>query len=219
MGGHGSGRPRGWAQKGLATSQRALDVRSLHRRGILAHHGEIFSLSWSHAGRIDVRPQRDLLLLSYCCKAPGSGGELCETAQVVRLTWTVPHYGGRRPWFRCPACAGRVAKLYAGERLACRNCAGLVYPSQNEDLYQRRIRRARKIRRRLGGQPRLVDPYPGKPKGMHWHTYNRLLQELEEAQIDALLLLVHNLERADRRIANLNLKCLSDGAAGGLATA
>ena len=46
----------------------------------------------------------------------------------------------------------------------------------------RLVRKAQKIRRRLGGEPGLIHPFPAKPKGMHWHTYQRLRAEAELAE-------------------------------------
>ena len=48
------------------------------------------------------------------------------------------------------------------------------------------MRKAQKIRRRLGGSPTLGDPFPDKPKGMHWNTYRRLLREIEEAECGSI---------------------------------
>ena len=57
----------------------------------------------------------------------------------VRLTYTTPNYGGRRPWFVCPLavgdvpCGRRVGKLYGRGRLfGCRHCHDLSYESAQE---------------------------------------------------------------------------------------
>jgi hypothetical protein len=34
--------------------------------------------------------------------------------------------------------------------------------------------KARRIRQKVGGSGNSDDPFPDKPKGMHWKTYNRL---------------------------------------------
>lgn len=52
--------------------------------------------------------------------------------QDVGLTYTMPRFGGRRPWFTCPACERRCALLhYRRGRFACRKCQGLSYASQS----------------------------------------------------------------------------------------
>ncbi len=54
--------------------------------------------------------------------------------------------------------------------------------SQFESRAQRANRRARKIRRRLGGSDCLMDELPPKPRSMHWATYRRL--EAQEVAAD-----------------------------------
>jgi hypothetical protein len=52
--------------------------------------------------------------------------------------------------------------------------------STETPLY-RSMRRARKIRARLGASPSLADALPTKPKGMHASTYQRLLAQAQRA--------------------------------------
>ncbi len=48
-----------------------------------------------------------------------------------------------------------------------------TYPSQREDP----SRRADRIRERLGWEPGILNGPEGKPKGMHWRTFERLYVE------------------------------------------
>ena len=53
-------------------------------------------------------------------------------------------------------------------------CHDLAYASQSETQVHRAITRVQKLRMRLGGSANLLDPFPGRPRGMHWRTYRRL---------------------------------------------
>ena len=84
--------------------------------------------------------------------------------------------------FICPAsgCGKRVAILYGGSIFACRHCHRLVYRCQRESSDDRAIRRADKIRDRLGWTPGIMNGPGGKPKGMRWRTYYGLVAEHEK---------------------------------------
>lgn len=69
--------------------------------------------------------------------------------------------------------------LYGGAYFRCRHCHGLKYESQYEPPWLRGTTRAQKIRERYGGSGSLDEPFPEKPKGMHWRTYERLVAEDE----------------------------------------
>ena len=47
---------------------------------------------------------------------------------------------------------------------------------------QRGVFKAQKIRTRLGGSVNLFEPFPEKPKRMHWRTYLRLRARAEAAE-------------------------------------
>lgn len=101
---------------------------------------------------------------------------------IVRIAYTMPHYGGRRPWFVCPACGRRVAYLYAGRLFLCRECQGLTYESKQKrgaDAVLTAVRNRRgRLEQRLGWE--RGDYTRAKPKGMHWRTYLRLRREHDE---------------------------------------
>jgi hypothetical protein len=80
-------------------------------------------------------------------------------------------------------CGRRVGKLYGpGRYILYRHCYRLAYQSQREQPYERSLRRANNIRIRLGGDPGVLSPFPEKPKGMHWRTYERLSNRVWRAE-------------------------------------
>ena len=133
--------------------------------------------------------QPDAIMLVYRARAPGATESRIVELQVP-IIWTKCHLGGRRPWFKCmttingEVCGRRVAKLYA-PCFACRHCLGLVYESQREIPVRRAMRRAQMIKMRLGGSNDPLDPFPQKPRRMHWRTYERLREQAHAADADA----------------------------------
>ena len=109
--------------------------------------------------------------------------------EPVELEWTPCNFGGERPWFLCPSirCGRRVAALHAaGKYFLCRHCYDLSYQSQRDNKMYRALHRAQDIRQRLGGSANMMEPFPEKPKGMHWRTYERLWWEHHEAEMEQL---------------------------------
>ena len=102
-----------------------------------------------------------------------------DESYPVHLDWTAAPVGGKRPWFQCPAegCGRRVAILYGGGIFACRHCYRLTYASQREVDYYRMVRRADKLRDKLGWEPGFLNPPGEKPKGMHGRTFERLTSQ------------------------------------------
>ena len=94
-----------------------------------------------------------------------------------------------RSYFICPGvvngipCERRVVKLHGpGRYFLCRHCYRLAHASQSEGAWDRALRRANRIRMRLGGDPGLASLFPPRPKGMWRHTYERLREEAFEAE-------------------------------------
>jgi len=154
-----------------------LDVRALQRGGCL-RDGAVFLWGWKRgdepSGSINAMTRGDGVMLRY-----SYAGE--SVTQRVGVEWTRCNYGGRRAWWRCPACARRVALLYAaGKYFACRHCYRLCYAVQLEQTGDRLLRAAWKIRRGLGQREGgHFCPLPDKPKGMHWKTYDLLCWRCE----------------------------------------
>jgi hypothetical protein len=146
--------------------------------------GHSFSLRWSRAGRqtdsIGGVAQDDDRVTFFYRHTRGLGDDWEDVKETVALEWTPCNFGGERPWFICPGadCGRRVALLYGpGKYFLCRHCYVLRYESQREDKTNRALRRAQKIRKRLEGSANMMEPFPERPKGMHWSTYERLWWE------------------------------------------
>lgn len=192
MGGLGSGRSWHWNARSTVEGCHSIDVRGWKRDGWL-EPGQWFKSYWlrdgEETGSINVRvPDKGEVVLSYRSR-PAASDEWEDVEQRVLLSWTTCHLGGERPWFICSVyandvyCGRRVAKLYAGGKLfACRHCYDLAYQSQHETPDGRALLKTQRIRERLGGGPSLSEPFPDKPKGMHWRTYWRLTREADHAE-------------------------------------
>jgi hypothetical protein len=209
LGGVGSGNWYRFNKKTTTDECHSVDVRYLHREGLLKA-GHWFSLRWSRAGREtgsirgvvsrDGQPEQITLLYRH---QSGASGEWEDVREPVHLSWTACNFGGERPWFLCPGagCGRRVAVLYGpGRYFLCRHCYDLTYESQRENGMHRALRRAQAIRERLGGSANMMEPFPEKPKGMHWRTYERLWWEHHEAEMEQLAGMREWLDKFDKKV-------------------
>jgi hypothetical protein len=170
----------------------AIDVRELQRKGQW-RPGQCFGKEWFLDGapaKVFIFTHPDAVTLIHRARAPGAAESRIIELRVP-IIWTKCHFGGRRPWFECltlldngEACGLRVAKLY-GPCFECRRCMGLRYASQRETPQTRAWRRAQMIKIRLGGSNDPLDPFPQKPRGMHWRTYLRLRDQADAAEAEA----------------------------------
>ncbi len=173
MGGFGSGRPSG-SGRDTVEACRSIDVNRLHREGCL-RAGWRGGWQWTRDGEqvasINLRAERR-----------PAASHLSRAHRRWRLgrTWPRPSASSAspaasaasRPYFICPgvvngiACGRRVAKLYGpGRYFLCRHCYRLAYASQSEGAMDRALRRANKIRQRLGGDPGMAAPFPTEAEG------------------------------------------------------
>ena len=183
MGGYGSGSWYRWNSKTTTESQLWIDIRWLKKQGYLSP-GAMGSLSWSRGekktGSIRYRTEEDQVVLFY--RHRPHGGEWEQVEQTVTFDRTSCNYGGHRTWFLCPHCGKRVVVLYgAGKYFLCRHCYGLTYASQQEGKADRLMRKARRIRARLGASNNLMEHILSKPKNMHWKTFDRLCKVADHA--------------------------------------
>ena len=190
MGGRGSGRQSSYSGKPETSDSMPLDIRKITRKGLLVP-GSRFSWQWLVCKRevasIGIRVTLGSVVLSYRRKSTGE-----EVEQQVQTQTSPCHLGGERYWFTCPRCTKRVAVLYApGRYFACRQCGGLGYATQKEGAGDRASTKADKLRKRMGWEAGILNGVGGKPKGMHWKTYERL-----KGHHDALVLVsLHDIGR------------------------
>ena len=213
MGGFGSGRWAGQIGRTSVEICRFLDVAMLKGRGCL-NPGCIGQWSWSQRGEqvasVFVRAAQGHVNLSYCRHFDdGTARWIDERIFVVEVPCP---FGGSRPLFVCPgdslkdACARRAVRLYEqGGYIRCRRCHRLAYACQSEKAWERIMRRAGKIRIRLGGAAGIAFPFPDRPKGMWRRTYTRqrgVAQHFDELAQAAVAIQVDQigkrLERLDR---------------------
>lgn len=203
MGGSGSGQRWHYGCKDTTEGYRSIDVRRWKRGGFLTP-GRAFSWQWSRdsevVASINVRAELGRVILTY--RHRSYGGEWKDESYPVYLTTTPCHMGGERHWFLCPArgCGQRVAVIHGGGIFACRKCHQLAYPSQRENAGDRLARRTNCIRKKMAWPAGIFNRSDlGKPKGMHWRTYERLCQEHDVLESQIIVGLVDDLERLTGR--------------------
>jgi hypothetical protein len=185
----------------MTTHVPAIDIRRWHREGLL-RVGVPFSRVLHYPGGsralIQVKPFPDRLVIAY--GPSGTGNEALAREEGVPVVWTRCQFGGNRPWFRCPrpTCGRRAAVLYDNHGLACRRCHGLIYPSQRESVTTRALRKADRIRERLGWEPWEFSATGRRPKGMHLRTFRRL-------QVLRARLMIQALGGAKQRLRSISL--------------
>jgi len=222
MGGYGSGK-RGSGHP-TTDSLLFLDIRYLRRSGLLRPAPDSpysFTLSWSRrgepSGSISVFvPRSEALyppeiILNYRTQARGDR-DWKDIAEQVAIETTECHYGGERPWFLCPRCFDRRGVLFSVDgRFRCRACHGLAYSSTRETEDDRAARRALVIQKRLGGHTygTIFDPEP-KPPHMHWATYARLCEELDDLNMLTLCSFMARFGKLSDGIAGLEDMPLGD---------
>jgi hypothetical protein len=183
MGGYGSGQRYG---RPLADESRRIDLAWMIRKRY-AVPGEMRGgqLSWSRgdepAGRIGytcdmIDPDNATLVLQYTIT---ESSETRDYTQRIRLSYTQPHYGGKRWWMHCPVNGARVGKLYmppGAKSFASRKVWRLGYQSQRNCPRDAAFERLFRVQKKLGCPQGWEMPIR-RPKGMHRSTYQRLEDE------------------------------------------
>lgn len=174
-------------EKNSAEDYRSLDIRALHRAGLL-RAGFACNWVWKRSGELVgtisiVVENLTRLRLRYRVTA---NGQAEPKDYPVPITWTSCHLGGNRAWFLCPCCGRRVAMLYLSRVFACRHCLRLNYESQQANKRDRAADHSWKLRSALGcpeGFLTFPAEFIPKPKGMHWRTFEQKVEQLK--RVDA----------------------------------
>jgi len=101
-----------------------IDIRKWQREGVIDPGNQFFKF-WRNGGGIFVNVDQQLKSVRL---DTDRNGVRCQT---LPLEWTKCNFGGYQPWFNCPDCRRRAAKLYfRHSRFVCRKCCRLIYRSQ-----------------------------------------------------------------------------------------
>jgi hypothetical protein len=185
-----------------------LDINQLREKGCL-RPGCTSSCQWINgnevASSINLRAEAERLHLSYAVRVEdGKSEDMTETIPIVDLRC---RFGGSRAYFLCPGPGdgtdcGRRTKLHLSHRyFLCRHCNKLAYASQYEQPWPRKLRRANKLKQRLGIDVEIGDPFQ-KPKRMWTRTFDSLLNELLQAEILAYEAQTNMFKRLSAQVKN-----------------
>ena len=108
-------------------------------------------------------------------------------------------------FFLWRAGGAALAILFGGSIFACRHCHKLAYDCQRETDDDRAARRADTLRRRLGWEAGILNGDGGKPKGMHWRTFERLKARHDAYVGVSLAGMARRLGLMDRQLSELDL--------------
>jgi hypothetical protein len=145
MGGKGSGRRRGFAERRTVQdfAHRALHVSTLkgfgQKRGYWIYPWE---RSEQLIGSVRLWIKNRYIEVSYRER----------DSQTKWVEQTVLLEGGKRCWFRCPTCNRRAGTLFiVGPPFGCRVCMRLAYQSQRQSPEERIRTRALRLQHVLNG--------------------------------------------------------------------
>ena len=151
--------------------------------------GDDYSRGWRNdrdgwAATVSVRLDKAIAVAQIEYVLTEQGGNPEGVRFKTGIDHTDQHFGGVRLWWLCPniECQRRCRTLYAWGRILplCRGCLRLRYRSQDMRPWQRIQRRADAITRQMGVGPYALEDWPPKPAGMHWSTYEALMDEWAE---------------------------------------
>jgi hypothetical protein len=156
----------------------SVSIDGLHRLGIVSQREDVGGSHWGAAPGCKGRVRA-----TYWIEETRLELHMDGAGATVKIEWTRCHYGGERPWFRCPLCDTRRGRLhYVAGAWACRVCCDLRYQSQRQRLPDRRLDRAHRVRRhvlRQEGYFAVGDAWPRRPKHMKLRRYWQLCMQIQ----------------------------------------
>lgn len=185
MGGMGSGGAN--RKRPHFEGLRRIDVGYLVRHGMDrpgTHSTHAWRDNWQRpTGSMQVVGGDEVVTLVYSVRN-GDAEDWRQIEEHVMLTRVAKPFGGAQTYFRCPRCSRRVTSLALGRQyFRCRSCVGAAYASSQEGLTDRAMRRANKLKRRLGADPGL-DSFYCRPKHMRQRTFARLDARIQAAEAE-----------------------------------
>jgi hypothetical protein len=203
VGGYGSGGHN--RRRGYLEGYRRICVSYLRRHDLM-RPGVYSTLSWTNSrgeatGSMQVIGAKDFVTLIYSVR--GSDQEAWrQVEERVALAHISKPFGGQQAYLTCPSCARRVMELILGkERFRCRMCLGLVHTSSQESSTNRAMRKANKLKNKLGAEPGL-DSFYRRPRHMRRLSFARISARIQAAEAevnDAHIRLLTRLGRLDAR--------------------
>lgn len=156
--------------------------RGLHRPGTYSTHS--WHDNWKQpTGSMQVVGGDGFVTLVYSVRADETEAWQHIEERVMLAHVTKP-FGGSQTYFRCPRCNRRVMTLALGRRyFRCRTCVGAAYASSQEGPTDRAMRRASKLKRRLGAEPGL-DSFCRRPKHMRRATFAAIDARIQQAEAE-----------------------------------
>ena len=209
MGGWNSGRSGG---RPTVENGKTIDLALLLRKGWMrdGHQGFRHQLIWSSRGEPNgnisydydmTDPEAASMTLRFSVTRHRTG-EKTDHVQTVRLSYTVPHYGGRRWWMHCPVTGARVGKLHVpanGDIFASRKAWGMGYHSQRVAHGDRPFERLFALQKSLDCQQGW-QAYLFRPKGMWRRTFDRHMDRYWQLDEDCSMAAMGMVNRMHQRL-------------------
>jgi len=116
-----------------------------------------------------------------------AGAEWRSELYPVLLEWVTCNYGGGAygSAVQHRIADGELRFSISRGTFVCRHCHQLAYDSQRIASWDRALNRAQSIRERLGGTANMYEPFPQRPKWMHWRTYLELRRQYDHANANS----------------------------------